>query len=82
VLQGRVSRAAARHDYGVVIVGSEAAPQVDARATARLRAALRRRRPGRRAMIDRGPGFASMRAPKRTSAKGSAGAKLTKRRTR
>jgi N-methylhydantoinase B len=61
VLQGKVTRAGARADYGVVITGAAAAPTVDARATARLRAKLTKQRKGRPPMIDRGPGFELLR---------------------
>jgi N-methylhydantoinase B len=53
---GKVSAAAARDDYGVVI----AAGSVDAAATARERAAMRLARPEREPFFDRGPGYARL----------------------
>jgi hypothetical protein len=60
--EGKVSLAAARDVYGVVLV--EAPPdcyQIDAPATAQLRDALRNRRHGQPLpMIDRGAGYQAM----------------------
>ncbi len=56
---GKVSRAAARDDYGVVVTGSGDDPAVDPGATAELRERLRRER-GEPAFFDRGPGFAEL----------------------
>ena len=56
VVPGKVSRSAARDDYGVVFGGDDGDPAVDDAATRELRARLaaERRRP---AMFDRGPGY-------------------------
>jgi N-methylhydantoinase B len=56
VLQGKVSRAAARDDYGVVFRRDGGDPVVDQAATGELRARLAAER-GRPAMFDRGPGY-------------------------
>ncbi len=53
---GKVSVAAARDDYGVVI----AAGSVDEAETARERAAMRLARPEREPFFDRGPGYARL----------------------
>jgi N-methylhydantoinase B len=53
---GKVSAAAARDDYGVVI----AAGSVDEAETARERAAMRLARPEREPFFDRGPGYARL----------------------
>ena len=62
VIEGKVSPAAARADYGVVL--EETSPgswRVDAAATAGLRDELRHRRGGSAPpMIDRGPGYEQM----------------------
>ena len=59
VEQGKVSRKAARDDYGVVLratkVGAEL--RVDGKATTTQRATLRAKRTGPLPMIDRGPGY-------------------------
>lgn len=56
---GKVSPAAARDDYGVVVTGPDEDPVVDDPATAELRERLRAERddPG---FFDRGPGFARL----------------------
>jgi N-methylhydantoinase B len=57
VIQGKVSREAARNDYGVVIeLGPKQDAAVQAEATADARAKLRTARKGKRPMIDRGAG--------------------------
>ena len=53
---GKVSEAAARADYGVVLGGDG----VDDAATARERAAIRVARPEREPFFDRGPGYARL----------------------
>jgi N-methylhydantoinase B len=61
VVEGRVSVARARDDYGVVLAGVGTADvAVDAAATAERRAALREQRTGPLPMIDRGTGFTKM----------------------
>jgi N-methylhydantoinase B len=61
VIEGKVSRAAARDDYGVVFTDAAGeACDVDEAATATMRAALRARRTAPLAMIDRGPGYEQM----------------------
>jgi N-methylhydantoinase B len=57
VIQGKVSPEAARRDYGVVLRRKRGALTVDDKATAALRAKLKRARPKKLAMIDRGPGY-------------------------
>lgn len=59
VRSGKVSRAAAERDYGVVITGPEATPSVDNRASTDRRARLRDER-GEVAFFDRGPGYARL----------------------
>jgi N-methylhydantoinase B len=61
VLDGKVSHEAARADYGVVLQGSGDAIDLDLAATERLREQLRRERRDRPGMIDRGPGYETMR---------------------
>jgi N-methylhydantoinase B len=56
VLQGKVSRAAARDHYGVVFRRDGGDPVVDEAGTGSLRARLAAER-GRPAMFDRGPGY-------------------------
>ena len=57
VVQGKVSREAARSDYGVVIEAApEGDPNVQAEATAGARAQILAARTGKRPMIDRGIG--------------------------
>ncbi|GGK71876.1 5-oxoprolinase [Sphaerisporangium melleum] len=55
VRDGKVSPQGARDDYGVVLSGPAGEPQVDAAATAELRAVLRAAGPV--AFFDRGPGY-------------------------
>ncbi|RCV53302.1 hydantoinase B/oxoprolinase family protein [Marinitenerispora sediminis] len=57
---GKVSRAAAFSDYGVVINGPTDAPRHDPAATERQRARLRAERPADRPFFDRGPGYATL----------------------
>ena len=59
VLQGKVSRAAAHDDYGVVLRGSDGAPRVDEEETRMLRARLHENR-GDPPFFDRGPGYATL----------------------
>jgi N-methylhydantoinase B len=60
VLQGKVSERAAREDYGVVVrLVDDATFEVDAAATAALRARLRAAR-GARPFFDRGPGYRTL----------------------
>ncbi len=59
VLWGKVSRAAAEADYGVIVVGDDEDPQVDEAATTALRTRLRDER-GELAFFDRGPGYAQL----------------------
>jgi N-methylhydantoinase B len=59
VLWGKVSRAAAERDYGVVVTGTDDDPGVDHDASVVLRAELRERR-GEVAFFDRGPGYARL----------------------
>ena len=60
VIEGRVSDARARDDYGVVLVRDADGMAVDEAATGELRAALRARRMTPLPMIDRGEGFEKM----------------------
>jgi N-methylhydantoinase B len=63
VIEGRVSLAAAREEYGVVLtpgVGDEGF-SVDEQATASRRQAVREKRHGELPIIDRGEGFEKMR---------------------
>src|SRR5207245_2265147 len=61
VIEGKVSRAAAREDYGVVFVdAADEACDVDEAATATMRAVLRARRTAPLPMIDRGAGYEQM----------------------
>jgi N-methylhydantoinase B len=55
---GKVSRACAAADYGVVITGPEDDPVTDSSATRELRSRLRSARPAARPFFDRGPGYA------------------------
>ena len=57
---GKVSMAAARDDYGVVLTGSGDELAVDASATAALRADLAAARPADQPFFDRGPGYARL----------------------
>jgi N-methylhydantoinase B len=56
VAQGKVSRAAAAADYGVVITGPDESPAADSSETAALRNRLRQSR-GPQPFFDRGPGY-------------------------
>jgi N-methylhydantoinase B len=58
VLWGKVSRGAARDDYGVVVAG-DGDPVVDRDASDRLRTAMREDRPAQ-PFFDRGPGYARL----------------------
>jgi len=60
VVEGRVSYAAAREQYGVALVGDGEAAALDQAATDRLRAELKARRTTPPAMIDRGSGYEQM----------------------
>jgi N-methylhydantoinase B len=64
VLWGKVSRAGARTDYGVVVAGADDAPQADAAASDTLRDELREARgpDESRPFFDRGPGYATLAA--------------------
>jgi N-methylhydantoinase B len=64
---GKVSVAAARDDYGVVITGAPDAAEVDVPATEALRAEVRARR-GEVAFFDRGPGYQRLHPEGRTHA--------------
>ncbi|MDQ3112697.1 MAG: hydantoinase B/oxoprolinase family protein, partial [Actinomycetota bacterium] len=57
VRSGKVSAAAARDSYGVVITGTGNDLVVDGDATDRLRARLRSERPSDQPFFDRGPGY-------------------------
>ena len=59
VLWDKVSREAARDEYGVVVTGPDDAPVADEAATAELRARLREER-DEVAFFDRGPGYAAL----------------------
>jgi N-methylhydantoinase B len=55
---GKVSRAAAAADYGVVMGGADGDPSADLPATLLLRARLAAERPAAQPFFDRGPGYA------------------------
>jgi N-methylhydantoinase B len=57
VAWGKVSRAGAAADYGVVITGPPDEPAADEPATRALRERLRAQRPARAPFFDRGPGY-------------------------
>jgi N-methylhydantoinase B len=57
---GKVSRAAAAADYGVVITGPVDDPAADEEATRGLRERQRAARPAARPFFDRGPGYATL----------------------
>ena len=63
VEQGKVSRKAARDDYGVVLRAAKVAGEfrIDDKATATLRETLLAKRTGPLPMIDRGPGYEKLR---------------------
>ena len=61
VMDGKVSHEAARADYGVVLQRAGDAIELDLAATEGLRERLRRERRDRPEMIDRGPGYETMR---------------------
>jgi len=60
VRHGKVSRAGAAADYGVVIGGPDDEPAVDSGGTAALRTKIRAQRPAETPFFDRGPGFARL----------------------
>jgi N-methylhydantoinase B len=62
VIEGKVSLAAARDDYGVVLAPQAGADTltIDSAATAALRATIASRRGHDRSMIDRGEGYETM----------------------
>jgi N-methylhydantoinase B len=60
VAWGKVSRAAAATDYGVVISGPPGEPVAEAEATRALRERLRAERPAAAPFFDRGPGYAAL----------------------
>ena len=60
VLWGKVSRAAAERDYGVVITGPDDAPSADHEATVAARAAISAARLDDLPFFDRGPGYARL----------------------
>ena len=60
VAWGKVSRAGAAADYGVVITGPDDEPFPDVAASVLLRAEMLEQRPERLPFFDRGPGFARL----------------------
>jgi N-methylhydantoinase B len=60
VAWGKVTRAGAAADYGVVITGPDDGPAADMAASVLLRATMREQRPERQPFFDRGPGFARL----------------------
>jgi N-methylhydantoinase B len=60
VAWGKVTRAGAAGDYGVVITGSQDAPEADIEASVLLRTKMRAERPDDQPFFDRGPGFARL----------------------
>jgi N-methylhydantoinase B len=60
VRHGKVSRAAAAADYGVVLGGPDGEPAADLAATSALRSRLAAQRPASRPFFDRGPGYAAL----------------------
>lgn len=60
VLWGKVSRPAARADYGVVVTGPDDEPVADDTASAGLREQIRAARTGDEPFFDRGPGYARL----------------------
>jgi N-methylhydantoinase B len=59
VAWGKVSRDAARRDYGTVVTDADDGPRCDEAASDELRETLRRER-GERPLFDRGPGYATL----------------------
>ncbi|QBI55597.1 hydantoinase B/oxoprolinase family protein [Streptomonospora litoralis] len=57
---GKVSRRAAREDYGVAVEGPDDAPSADAPETEALRERMRRARPADAPFFDRGPGYSAL----------------------
>jgi N-methylhydantoinase B len=62
VVDGKVSAAAAREDYGVVVREFGGELTIDEPATVALRDKMRAARTGALPMIDRGPGYERLRA--------------------
>jgi N-methylhydantoinase B len=60
VVEGRVSTAAARDQYGVVFVADSDDGKIEEAATMRLRAEMKARRTVSSPMIDRGEGYEQM----------------------
>jgi N-methylhydantoinase B len=60
VAWGKVSRAGAADDYGVVITGPDDEPTADMTRTGLLRMKMRARREGRGPYFDRGPGYGKL----------------------
>jgi N-methylhydantoinase B len=60
VAWGKVSRAGATADYGVVITGPDDAPAADIAESARLRTKMRAERPDQEPFFNRGPGYAKL----------------------
>jgi len=60
VAWGKVSRAGAAANYGVVITGSGDAPAADMEETGLLRLKMRAERPDQQPFFDRGPGYARL----------------------
>ena len=60
VAWGKVTRAGAAGDYGVVITGPQDAPEADMEASVLLRTKMRAERPDDQPFFDRGPGFARL----------------------
>ncbi|MGI9005961.1 MAG: hydantoinase B/oxoprolinase family protein, partial [Streptosporangiaceae bacterium] len=60
VAWGKVSRAGAAADYGVVITGPDDEPAADEDGTRMLRERMRARRSGPQPFFDRGPGYARL----------------------
>ncbi len=60
VTWGKVSRARAADDYGVMITGPGDAPAADMERTVLLRMKMRAERPDQQPFFDRGPGYARL----------------------
>jgi N-methylhydantoinase B len=60
VAQGKVSRAGAAEDYGVLITGLDDAPAADMEGTISLRLTMKEERPDGQPFFDRGPGYARL----------------------